>query len=39
MESLSPFPQGSFIPYNMSVYPGARRITGYPEIWLDPERS
>jgi len=30
MESLSPFLQGSFIPYNMPVYPGARRKTPYP---------
>ena len=28
MESLSPFLQGSCIPYNILVYPGARRITG-----------
>ena len=28
MESLSPFPQGSFIPCNMPVYPGALRIAG-----------
>ena len=32
MESLSPFPQGSFIPYNMSVYPGAQCVTADPEI-------
>ena len=30
MESLSPFLQGSFIPYNMPVYPGARRETPVP---------
>ena len=29
MESLSPFLQGSFIPYNMPVYPGALRIARY----------
>ena len=29
MESLSPFLQGSFIPYNMPVYPGAQRIVAY----------
>src|SRR5579863_2838639 len=28
MESLSPFPWGSCIPYNMPVYPGALRIAG-----------
>ena len=28
MESLIPFLWGSFIPYNMPVYPGARRNTG-----------
>jgi hypothetical protein len=32
MDSLSPFPQGSFIPYNMPVYPGAQRATGIPSI-------
>ena len=26
MESLSPFLWGSFIPYNMPVYPGAQRV-------------
>jgi hypothetical protein len=26
MESLSPFLWGSFIPYNMPVYPGALRL-------------
>ena len=26
MESLSPFLQGSFTPYNMPVYPGALRF-------------
>jgi hypothetical protein len=30
MESPLPFLKGSFIPYNMPVYPGARRI-GQPE--------
>src|SRR5713101_7619111 len=30
MDSLSPFLSDSFIPYNMPVYPGARRITRYP---------
>jgi len=29
MESLSPFLQGSFIPYNMPVYPGALRFARY----------
>ena len=33
MESLSPFLQGSFIPYNMPVYPGARRITPISLKW------
>ena len=32
MESLSPFLWGSCIPYNMPVYPGARRITPKPRI-------
>jgi len=32
MESLSPFPWGSCIPYNMPVYPGARRFTANTEI-------
>jgi hypothetical protein len=32
MESLSPFLWGSCIPYNMPVYPGARRKTPKPEI-------
>ena len=30
MELLSPFLQGSFIPYNMLVYPGALRFAGHP---------
>src|SRR5438552_3023314 len=30
MESLSPFLQGSFIPYNMPVYPGALRFARRP---------
>jgi hypothetical protein len=30
MESLSPFLWGSCIPYNMPVYPGARRKTPNP---------
>src|SRR5271157_1894694 len=34
MESLSPFLWGSCIPYNMPVYPGARRITPNPLKWL-----
>ena len=33
MESLSPFLWGSFIPYSMLVYPGARRITPYTYKW------
>jgi hypothetical protein len=40
MESLSPFLWGSCIPYNMPVYPGARRITPKPvsvlRLRLDP---
>ena len=28
MDSLLPFLQGSFRPYNMSVYPGALRLAG-----------
>ena len=32
MESLSPFLWGSCIPYNMPVYPGARRKTPKPRI-------
>jgi hypothetical protein len=31
MESLSPFLWGSFIPYNMPVYPGALRVARNPE--------
>ena len=27
MESLAPFLQGTCTPYNMPVYPGARRLT------------
>jgi hypothetical protein len=39
MESLSPFLWGSCIPYNMPVYPGARRITPYAWMWqLGSER-
>ena len=34
MESLSPFLWGSCIPYNMPVYPGARRKTPKPPNWL-----
>ena len=30
MESLSPFLWGSFIPYNMPVYPGALRFARHP---------
>ena len=30
MESLSPFLQGSFIPYNKPVYPGALRFARRP---------
>ena len=33
MESLSPFLQGSFIPYNMPVDPGAQRIVADPSLW------
>ena len=33
MESLSPFLWGSCIPYNMPVYPGARRKTPYARMW------
>jgi hypothetical protein len=33
MESLSPFLWGSCIPYNMPVYPGARRKTPKPDKW------
>ena len=29
MESLLPFLQGFFLPYNTSVYPGALRLAGY----------
>ena len=39
MDSLPPFLQGSYLPYNMPVYPGALRfggdplgIAGYPQI-------
>ncbi len=32
MESLSPFLWGSCIPYNMPVYPGARRETPKPVL-------
>jgi hypothetical protein len=28
MDSLRPFLQGFFLPYNMSVYPGALRFAG-----------
>jgi hypothetical protein len=28
MDSLLPFLQGFFLPYNMSVYPGALRFAG-----------
>jgi hypothetical protein len=30
MDSLLPFLQGFFLPYNMPVYPGALRIGGDP---------
>jgi hypothetical protein len=30
MDSLLPFLQGFFLPYNMPVYPGALRFAGYP---------
>ena len=30
MDSLFPFLQGSYLPYNMSVYPGALRLAGKP---------
>ena len=33
MESLSPFPKGSCIPYNMPVYPGALRIADNTPSW------
>jgi hypothetical protein len=32
MESLSPFLQGSCIPYNMPVYPGAQRVIAWPML-------
>jgi len=32
MDSLSPFLWDSFIPYNMPVYPGARRVVGKGEV-------
>ena len=35
MESLSPFLQGSCIPYKMSVYPGARCKTADALYWFD----
>ena len=31
MDSLLPFLQGSCIPYNMPVYPGALRVAGENE--------
>ena len=34
MESLSPFLQGSFIPYHMPVYPGARRVVAKPYLGI-----
>ena len=40
MDSLSPFLWGSFIPYNMPVYPGALRIADNPGVialWLESE--
>jgi hypothetical protein len=30
MDSLLPFLWGSFIPYNMPVYPGALRVADHP---------
>jgi hypothetical protein len=38
MESLSPFLQGSFIPYNMPVYPGAQRKVADPDLWHQRSR-
>jgi hypothetical protein len=35
MDSLFPFPQGSYIPYDISVYPGAKRITANPDAILN----
>ena len=39
MDSLLPFLQGSFIPYNMPVYPGALRLATNNELacrWSKP---
>lgn len=36
MESLFPFLQGFFLPDNMPVYPGARRIIAKYQIARDP---
>jgi hypothetical protein len=33
MDSLLPFLQGSYIPYNMPVYPGARRKVAISDKW------
>jgi hypothetical protein len=45
MDSLSPFLQGSFIPYNMPVYPGALRLDRHParsvrarDLWVSAPR-
>ncbi len=35
MESLIPFLQGTYTPYNMPVYPGAQRIIAVALIELD----
>ena len=32
MDSLLPFLQGFFLPYNMSVYPGALRFAGHSGV-------
>ena len=34
MDSLLPFLQGTCTPYNMPVYPGARRLVGKPSLTL-----
>ena len=38
MESLSPFPEGSYIPYNMPVHPGDRRKVGMSDTCQPEQR-
>src|SRR5258708_579390 len=39
MESLSPYSVGSFIPYNMPIYPGALQFSRQPRLNSAAERA